>query len=78
MSYLQTRKGKGYRYRTTVENTDNEGFEFAEWLTDRTVENYAYKIAQYCDTKKNCEECVFYNGTCRLNFRPYSWDMRSF
>ena len=69
MSDLQTRGRE-------VNTVDDDGAEFLQWLTGRNVEDYAYKIAQYCETMKNCNDCQFFNGTCRLNNRPYSWDMK--
>ena len=52
------------------------GDEFAEWLTGAFAEEYAKKISDYCKTIRNCKECHFYNGTCRLNSRPFNWDMK--
>jgi len=78
MSEVYTRNRKRYRQRPAVESSNADGYEFAEWLTGKIVENYAYKITEYCDSIKNCSECQFYNGTCRLNSRPFNWDMKSF
>ena len=69
MSELQTG-------RREVNSMDDDGAKFLQRLTGINIEDYAYKIAKYCETQKNCEECQFYNGTCRLNNRPYSWDMK--
>lgn len=78
MSDVYTRDKKGHRQGTALDNSDIEGAKFANWLTGRVIENYAYEISKYCDSMKNCEYCQFFNGTCRLNNRPYSWDMKSF
>ena len=51
------------------------GDDFARWLTGAYMEEYARKIADYCKSIKNCEDCQFFNGTCRLNRYPWDWDM---
>ena len=54
------------------------GNDFARWLTGAYMEECAKKIADYCNSIKNCEDCQFFNGTCRLNRYPWDWDMRNF
>ena len=78
MSEVYTRNRKRYRQRPTVESSHDIGYEFAEWLTGQVVEGYAYKVQEYCNSMKNCEDCVFYNGTCRLNSRPFYWDCKPY
>ena len=78
MSEIQTRSRKRYRRRATVAGNDAEGDRFAKWLTDMYIEDYASKISDYCKAQLNCEQCAFFNGTCRLNRYPWDWDMKKF
>lgn len=40
------------------------------------VIKYAEIVKEYCNTHKNCKECVFYIGTCQLNQHPCNWDLK--
>lgn len=64
------------RFREQNDAVD-DGTKFTKWLSGTLTEDYAHKVSAYCESMKNCEDCQFYNGTCRLNGRPYSWDMKS-
>lgn len=79
MSNIYTRNRKRYGQGTSLENSDIDGLaqSFAEWMTGAYAESYAYKVAEYCKNLKNCEDCVFYNGTCRINDFPFNWDCKS-
>ena len=44
-----------------------------DWLLTSVYETYIGKIKAYCKSHKNCTECRFYNGVCRLNDYPFNW-----
>ena len=76
MSGVYERDRKEYRQGTTLESNNADGDQFAEWLTGAFAEEYASKLSEYCKAHKNCEDCRFYNGVCRLNSYPWDWDMK--
>lgn len=44
-----------------------------ELLLSAIYEDYVGKIKKYCESHKNCRECRFCNGVCRLNNYPFNW-----
>ena len=60
----------------TGEQADALGDNFIKWLDGAYAEEYAGKIAKYCNSHTNCETCIFFNGTCRLNRYPWDWDVQ--
>lgn len=73
MSNIYTRSRERYGQRPSVESSNPDGF--IEWLSGAYAESYALKVSEYCKTMKNCVDCQFYNGTCRLRDFPFNWDM---
>lgn len=50
--------------------------DFVILVKMRQAESAAQYIKEYCLEHKNCQECCFYNGTCRLNNIPTNWDLK--
>ena len=48
---------------------------FIEYCRTENIKFYIQKVIDYCNDHKNCAECGFYNGTCRLNNIPSNWDI---
>lgn len=74
MSDVYARDRNEYRQGITMESDNSDENEFAEWLTGQVMETYAQKITAYCNSKKNCKKCTFFNGVCRLNRFPWDWN----
>lgn len=77
MSNIYKRSRQRYGQRPAVDSSDFDGLaeNFREWLNGAYAESYALKVSEYCKSFKSCNDCVFYNGTCRLNNFPYNWDV---
>lgn len=78
MSNIYTRNRERYGQRSTMESSDIDRLaeSFTEWMTGAYAESYALKVSEYCKTMKNCVNCQFYNGTCRLRDFPFNWDAK--
>lgn len=50
--------------------------EIKQIIEQSIVIEHAKKIKAYCKTNRRCNTCVFYNGTCGLNFHPCDWDFK--
>ena len=55
-------------------HSDPDGIAVAEWIAGTIAEETAKKLSDYCKAHKNCEDCTFYNGVCRLNRYPWDWN----
>lgn len=49
--------------------------EFVELIKAEALKKHAEFIKEYCEEKKNCEQCAFFNGVCRFNNLPANWDI---
>lgn len=76
MSDMEMGNRKRYKHRTALDDCEIAGDQFAEWIKGMTAEKYAKCVSDYCKGMKNCEQCTFYNGVCRLNRFPWDWDFK--
>ena len=49
--------------------------ELIELIKAEAVTKHAEVIKAYCEEKRNCKDCAFYNGACRFNNLPANWDI---
>ena len=49
--------------------------ELIEVIKAEAVTKHAEVIKTYCEEKKNCSDCAFFNGACRFNNLPANWDI---